>query len=238
MDCPLLRSVLLQLFAFHHHHHRSQGTLLVLFNNNAFQTGKWKRNETNKNEAFISSLTFCFRYYLTFQIFVSFQCAWYRFPELITNIVACWCEVKGKRWTVDGCLLCVFFRLHYSDSAQSVLCLCLISMIHSMTLLLCLQYSYLLSWRERKKEWIVDGCLLCVFFLLSPPLRVSSVSVVFDFNDSPNDAAPVSPILLPVDVKRRKRVIYLWMSFVCLLSIVFTTQIEFSECCVWFQCLP
>ena len=27
-----------------------------------------------------------------------------------------------------------------------------------------------------------------------------------------------------------------WMSFVCLLSFVFTTQIEFRECCIWFQC--
>ena len=52
--------------------------------------------------------------------------------------------------------------------------------------------------RKEKEKRIVDGCLLCVFFLLSPPLRVSSVSVVFDFNDSLNDAAPVSSILFPV----------------------------------------
>ena len=31
------------------------------------------------------------------------------------------------------------------------------------------------------------------------------MSVVFDFNDSLNDVAPVSPILLPVDVKRMKK---------------------------------
>ena len=35
--------------------------------------------------------------------------------------------------------------------------------------------------------------------LLSSQLRLSSVSVVFDFNASLNDVAPVSPILLPVD---------------------------------------
>ena len=40
---------------------------------------------------------------------------------------------------------------------------------------------------------------MCVFFLLSSLLRLSSVSVVFDFNASLNDFAPVSPTLLPVD---------------------------------------
>ena len=45
---------------------------------------------------------------------------------------------------------------------------------------------------------------MCVFFLLSSPNILSSVSVVFDFNDSLNDVAPVSPMLLSV-VKKRKR---------------------------------
>ena len=49
---------------------------------------------------------------------------------------------------------------------------------------------------------MIDGCLLCVFFLLSSRLRSSIVSVVFDFNDSLNDVAPVSLILFPVDVMR------------------------------------
>ena len=40
------------------------------------------------------------------------------------------------------------------------------------------------------------------FFLLYSPLRLSFVSVVFDFNDSLNDSAPVYPIMLPVDVMR------------------------------------
>ena len=31
------------------------------------------------------------------------------------------------------------------------------------------------------------------------------MSVVFDFNASLNDAAPVSPILLPVDVMRKEK---------------------------------
>ena len=40
---------------------------------------------------------------------------------------------------------------------------------------------------------------LCVFFLLSSLPRMSSVSVVFDFNDSLNDVAPVSLMWLSVD---------------------------------------
>ena len=46
---------------------------------------------------------------------------------------------------------------------------------------------------------------MCVFFLLSSLHRLSSVSVVFDFNDSLNDAAPVFPILLTVDMKRNEK---------------------------------
>ena len=41
--------------------------------------------------------------------------------------------------------------------------------------------------------------------LLSSPPRLSSVSVVFDFNDSLNDVAPASPMLHPVDVKRKEK---------------------------------
>ena len=39
-------------------------------------------------------------------------------------------------------------------------------------------------------------------FLLSLPLIPSSVSVVFDFNASLIDAAPVSPMLFPVDLMK------------------------------------
>ena len=46
---------------------------------------------------------------------------------------------------------------------------------------------------------------MCVFFLLSSRLRSSFVSVVFDFNDSLNDVAPLSPMLLPVVVKRKEK---------------------------------
>ena len=42
-----------------------------------------------------------------------------------------------------------------------------------------------------------------VFFLLYSLLRSTSVSVVFDFNDSLNDVAPVSSITFPVDVNEK-----------------------------------
>ena len=41
-------------------------------------------------------------------------------------------------------------------------------------------------------------------FLLSSQLRSSSVSVVFDFSDSLNDAAPMSPMQMSVEVKIEK----------------------------------
>ena len=39
--------------------------------------------------------------------------------------------------------------------------------------------------------------------LLSSPPRLSFVSVVFDINDSLSDVAPMSPILLSVDVNEK-----------------------------------
>ena len=74
--------------------------------------------------------------------------------------------------------------------------------------------------------------VFCVFFLLSSPLRLSFVSVVFDFNASLNDVAPASLMLLPVGMVRMEKSELLMDVFLCLLSFVFTTQIEYSECCV------
>ena len=51
---------------------------------------------------------------------------------------------------------------------------------------------------------IVCGCHLCIVSCFSL-LRLSSVSVVFDFNASTNDVAPVSPILLSVGFMRMKK---------------------------------
>ncbi len=44
-----------------------------------------------------------------------------------------------------------------------------------------------------------------MLFVLCSPLRSSFVSVVFDFNASLNDVAPVSPKWLTVDLKRNER---------------------------------
>ena len=46
---------------------------------------------------------------------------------------------------------------------------------------------------------------MCVFFLLYLPHKLSPVSVVFDFSASLNDAAPLSPMLLTVVVKREEK---------------------------------
>ena len=83
--------------------------------------------------------------------------------------------------------------------------------------------------REEKSELLMD--VFCVFFLLYSPLRLSAVSVVFDFNNSLNDAAPLSLMLLPVDENRNGKS-KLLMDIFCVFSFVFTTKIEFSECCV------
>ena len=45
----------------------------------------------------------------------------------------------------------------------------------------------------------------CVFFILSSQVRLSLVSVVFDFSDPLNDVAPVSSMLLTVCVKKKRR---------------------------------
>ena len=46
--------------------------------------------------------------------------------------------------------------------------------------------------------------VVCVFLVLCSPLRSSFVSVVFDFNASLNDVAPLSPIVLSVDLTRMR----------------------------------
>ena len=85
---------------------------------------------------------------------------------------------------------------------------------------------------HEKSHLLMD--VFCVSsFLLSSLSRLSSVSVVFDFNDSLNDVAPVSPMLLSIDVKRKgKSELLMDAVSVCLLSFVFTTKIKFSECWV------
>ena len=63
------------------------------------------------------------------------------------------------------------------------------------------------------------------FYLLSSLLISSPVSVVFDFNASLNDVAPVSPILLSYDLLEMEKSGLLMDAFSCVVSFVFTTQI-------------
>ena len=78
--------------------------------------------------------------------------------------------------------------------------------------------------------------VVCVFLVLCSPLRSSFVSVVFDFNASLNDVAPLSPMLLSVELMRIEKELVA-MDAICVLLLLITTQIELSECCVRFQCI-
>ena len=72
---------------------------------------------------------------------------------------------------------------------------------------------------------------ICVLLLLYLPSKLSSISVVFDFNASLNDVAPVSPIKFTVDWMTMGKS-ELLMDTICVAPFVLTTQIEFHECCV------
>ena len=60
------------------------------------------------------------------------------------------------------------------------------------------------------------------------------MSVVFDFNASPNDVAPVFPMLFTIELMRmeKKKSGSLMDVIYVLFLLVFTTQNEFCECCV------
>ena len=58
---------------------------------------------------------------------------------------------------------------------------------------------------------------MCCF--LSLRSRLSSVSVVFDFNASLNDVAPVSPILLSVDLMKMKMSV-LFVGAICVIFLL------------------
>ena len=55
---------------------------------------------------------------------------------------------------------------------------------------------------------------------------------MFVFNASLNDVAPVSPILFPVDFMTTEKEWIVDGCHLCVVSFVFTPQIEFNECCV------
>ena len=81
---------------------------------------------------------------------------------------------------------------------------------------------------------------MCVVSLSSPH-RLSSISVVFDFNASLINETPVSPIMLSVDLVRVETsgllidaicVCVCFFFFVCVCVCVFTIQKEYGEYCV------
>ena len=60
---------------------------------------------------------------------------------------------------------------------------------------------------------------ICVLFLLSSQLRLSSVSVTFDFNGPLNDVAPLIPKLFAVDlmtIKKKECLLVLLYVFFCI----------------------
>ena len=72
---------------------------------------------------------------------------------------------------------------------------------------------------RKKKDLLMH--VFCVCFWYSPFIP-SSVSVMFDFNTSLNDVAPVSPVLLTVDLMRIGKE---WIDdecHLCVVSFVFT----------------
>ena len=81
----------------------------------------------------------------------------------------------------------------------------------------------------RKEEWSVDGCLLCAPLYL--PLRLSLVSVVFEFNTLLNDVAPVSWILLTISFVVKS---FNWVSFVFI--TVLTVHAESGNWCIEQKC--
>ena len=64
----------------------------------------------------------------------------------------------------------------------------------------------------KMSELLMDA--ICVLFLLSSQPRSSSVSVVFDFNASLNDVAPLFPISFPIDLVRIEKS-WLFMDAIC-----------------------
>ena len=141
----------------------------------------------------------------TIQIEFSECCVWFQYftqwrCSCVSNLVPYWCEEKREKSVLLMDVFCVFsfFCLHILDWVQWVLCL--ISMLHSMILLLFLQCCCLLMRREKCE--LLMNVFVCI--LLSSHPRTSWVSVVFDFNVSLNDVAPLSPMLFPVDVKRKE----------------------------------
>ena len=72
------------------------------------------------------------------------------------------------------------------------------------------------------KVWIIDRRLYMLF--LYSPFRSSSRSVMFDFNTSINDVAPLSPMSFPMNLIRMEELI-VDRCHLCVVYCVFTSQI-------------
>ena len=104
----------------------------------------------------------------------------------------------------DGCFLCVFFLLPSLHISRFV---SVAFEFNASPKYVAPRYPIPFSVDEKRKEkeYIVDGCLLCVSsFLLSLPHRWSSVSAP-EFSESLNDVIPASPRPLSIYVKRNKK---------------------------------
>ena len=132
--------------------------------------------------------------------------------RLLRSLSSCLMIIK----LICGCLLCVFFLL--SSLPRESLVSVVFDFNASLNVVAPVFPIVLpVDVKRKRKKWIVDVSLLGVFCLLSSPLILSAVSVVFDFNDSLNDAAPLSPISLSVDEKKwfvDGYLLYVFLSFV------------------------
>ena len=113
------------------------------------------------------------------------------FPMLLSVDVK---RMKKKR-IVDGCLLCVFFCFSQHRPSSVSVVFDFNALLNDFAPLSLILLSVEVM-RMEKSELLMD--VFCVFVLLFSPFRQSSMSVVFDFNASLNDFAPVSPISLSV----------------------------------------
>ena len=139
--------------------------------------------------------------------------------------------IERKRVNCWWMSFCVFFCIDPIDWVSWLLCL--ISMIRSMMLLLCFQSCCLLILRERE-QWIVDGCLLCLLsFVFTTQIEPRECCIWFQWF-AQWCCTCVSNLVVCWWEKKRKSELLMDV-FVCLLSFVFTPQIECSECGVWFQ---
>ena len=153
-------------------------------------------------------------------LFLSFQCRCLFYKNRNERIVNCW-------WISFVCLLLpslsrlssVSVVFDFSDSLNDV------APVSPMSL----------SVYVKKKEWFVDGCLVCLLsFAFTVQIEFSECRVWFQCFTQWCCSYVFNHVAC-LCKEKRKRVNCWWMSFVCILSFVFTTQIEFCECCVWFQ---